>query len=158
MCGPASNLQTGYRFLTRSHRPKNVATLGKLSPNLAPVRQRGVALVWVTPARRRCQGWLGAGCSGRVHTEAPLRAGLALVRTCPAPCGDFGRETRRPEGSPFSDPAGAGSGNRPGRAARAGPRLAAAGGSDGPGDGPRARISTTQKQKETNRSLVSKKT
>jgi hypothetical protein len=60
VCGPASNLQTGYRFLTRSHRPKNVATLGKLSPNLAPVGsgRPGPRLVWVTPARRRCQGRL----------------------------------------------------------------------------------------------------
>ena len=56
MCGPASNLQTGYRFLTRSHRPKNVATLGKLSPNLAPVRQRGPGPPSVDKAGPRCQG------------------------------------------------------------------------------------------------------
>ena len=110
MCGPASNLQTGYRFLslTRSHGPKNVAALGKLSPNLAPVGsgRPGPRLVWVTPARRRCQGWLGAGwpqCSGRVHTEAPPRAGpglpqcmfepqpAAMVRTC-----RFGSNMPRP--------------------------------------------------------------
>ncbi len=59
MCGPASNLQTGYRFifLTRSHGPKNVATLGKLSPNLAPVRQRAAgAAPSVGKAGPRCQG------------------------------------------------------------------------------------------------------
>jgi len=140
VCGPASNLQTGYRFLTRSHRPNNVATQGKLSPNLAPVGsgRPGPRLVWVTPARRRCQGWLGAqaGCSGRVHTEAPPRAGLALVRTCPAPCGDFGRETRRPGAPRFPTRPGPGQGITLGRA---GPRFklaAGAGGSDGPtGDG-----------------------
>ncbi len=84
------------------------------------------------PRMARC--WLLRACAHR-GAGPPRRAGLGS--NMPRPVRRFWSGDEAARGSAFSDPAGAGSGNRPGRAGlAAGPRLAAAGDPTGPGMAP----------------------